>query len=214
MKKIGASQGVGKAKRAPKQRKAVALAQAERARAPSEIELVQFAREIGINLHPPEIVPYTPDEIDTRAEGVTYFDRRSEIGPKSRPPYGFKFRSEEGKPLTLAERNAWRAAAMSEVMGAWSTAQEAIRRGKEEYTHNMKVESLRNDGTLSENEACAELGIKRRETLYARLELAEYDAKNFRGAYPFGAIQDARQRWKQKERARKRAEKQARKRAK
>ena len=158
MKKIGASQGVGKAKRAPKQRKAEALAQAERARAPSEIELVQFAREIGINLHPPETVPYTPELIYFLAKGVTYFDRPPDFKPKSRP-YGFQFHSEEGEPLTLAERDAWRAAAMSEAMGAWRTAQEAIRRGEAEYRHNMKVESLRNDGTLSEDAACDALGL-------------------------------------------------------
>ena len=191
-----------------KQRKTDTPAEAARGRAPSEIELVQFAREIGVNLHPPEIVPYRPDEM--RAEGVTYFDRRSEIGPKSRAPYGFQFRSEEGEPLTLAERNAWRAAAMSEAMGAWSTAQEAIRRGKEEYTHNMKAESLRNDGTLSEDAACHALGVKRRETLHARLRLVGYNPTKFPDAYPTKAVEDARQHWKQKERIRKRTEKQAR----
>jgi hypothetical protein len=211
MKKIGASQGVGKAKRAPKQRKAEALAQAERAREPSEIELVQFAREIGINLRPPEIVPYTPDEIEIRAKGVTYFDdRRAEIGPKSWLPYGFQFRSEEGQRLTLAERNGWRAAAMSEAMGAWGTAQEAIRRGEAEYRHNMKVESLRNDRTLSEDAACDALGVKRRETLHARLRLAGYNPTKFPDAYPSKAVEDARQHWKQKERTRKAKEKQAR----
>ena len=107
-----------------------------------------------------------------RAGGVTYCDRRFKIGPKSRPPYGFQFHSKEGEPLTLAERNAWRAAAMSEAMGEWSTAQEAICRGKEEYRHNMKAEGLKNDETLSEDAACAALGVKCIETLCARLEMA------------------------------------------
>jgi len=206
MKKVAASQGVRKPERPAKQRKTDASAPAERTRAPSEIELVQFARKIGVNLHPPDFVPYAPE--DFPANGITYFDGRSQIGPKSRPPYGFQFRSKEGEPLTLAERNAWLAAAMSEAMGAWSTTQEAIRRGKEEYTHNMKVESLRNDGTLSEDLACDALKVKRRETLHARLKLAGYNPKNFPdAAYPSQAVEDAHQHWKQKERTRKAKEK-------